>query len=163
MTVMRSITLAAMLVSGACTLAAAAEYMEKSDFQKSRAFSPGVITDGGRIVWLAGQTATRDDKGNDISGQFEPQARAVFQAMDQTLKKAGGSLANLVTMTVFINDPRNGDRFIELRKEMFPDGNFPGSALITVSHFARPGMLIEIQGIAVIGDKCSNANPCSPR
>ena len=33
----------------------------------------------------------------------------------------------------------------------FPDGNYPASALITVSHFARPGMLIEIQGVAVIG------------
>ncbi len=163
MKLIRRILVAGGILACAGTVATAAEYMEKSDFQKSRAFSPGVITDGGRIVWLAGQTATRDEKGNDIGGQFEPQARAVFRAMDETLKKAGGSLANLVTMTVFINDPRNGDRFIELRKEMFPDGNFPGSALITVSHFARPGMLIEIQGIAVIGDKCSNANPCSPR
>jgi 2-iminobutanoate/2-iminopropanoate deaminase len=41
---------------------------------------------------------------------------------------------------------------------MFPDGNFPGSALITVSNFARPGMEIEIQGIAVIGDKCTNGS-----
>jgi hypothetical protein len=30
--------------------AGAAEYMEKTDFQKSRAFSPAVITEGGRIV-----------------------------------------------------------------------------------------------------------------
>jgi enamine deaminase RidA (YjgF/YER057c/UK114 family) len=163
MTFITRVLITALILAGVSTLAIAAEYMEKSDFQKSRAFSPGVITEGGRIVWLAGQTATRDEKGNDISGQFEPQARTVFSLMDKTLKKAGGSLANLVTMTVFINDPRNGDRFIEIRKEMFPDGNFPGSALITVSHFARPGMLIEIQGIAVIGDRCSNANPCSPR
>jgi enamine deaminase RidA (YjgF/YER057c/UK114 family) len=57
----------------------------------------------------------------------------------------------MVTMTVFINDPRHGDRFVELRREIFAGGNFPASALITVSHFARPGMLIEIQGVAVIG------------
>ena len=158
----RAIMTAAM-VCGLTTVAMAAEYMEKSDFQKARAFSPAVITDGGRVVWMAGQTATRDESGNDISGQFEPQARTVFALMDKTLKKAGGTLANLVTMTVFINDPRNGDRFVEIRREMFPDGNYPGSALITVSNFARPGMLIEIQGIAVIGDRCSNASPCSPR
>jgi 2-iminobutanoate/2-iminopropanoate deaminase len=126
-------------------------YMEKSDFQKSRAFSPGVITQGGKTVWLAGQTATRDEAGNDISGNFEAQVRTVFSLLDKTLKKAGGSLANLVTMTVFINDPRLGDRFVEMRAGMFPDGNFPASAMITVSHFARPGMLIEIQGVAVIG------------
>jgi 2-iminobutanoate/2-iminopropanoate deaminase len=38
-----------------------------------------------------------------------------------------------------------------------------GNALITASNFAVPGMLIEIQGVTVIGDKCSNASPCSPR
>ena len=128
-----------------------AEYLEKSDFQKSRAYSPAVITQGGRIVWLAGQTATRDEAGNDISGNFEAQVRTIFSLIDKTLQRAGGRLANLVTMTVFINDPRHGDRFVELRQAMFPDGNYPASALITVSHFARPGMLIEIQGVAVIG------------
>jgi len=154
---------AAGALSAASAPAMSAEYMEKTEFQKSRAFSPAVITEGGRIVWLAGQTATRDEAGNDISGKFEEQARTIFSLMDKTLKRAGGSLANLVTMTVFINDPRNGDRFVEIRKEMFPDGNFPGSALITVSHFARPGMLIEIQCVGVIGDRCSGSAPCTPR
>ena len=128
-----------------------AEYLEKTEFQASRAYSPAVITQGGRIVWLAGQTATRDTGGNDISGQFEAQVRTIFALLDQTLRRAGGSLADMVTMTVFINDPRHGDRFVELRKDFFPGGNYPASALITVSHFARPGMLIEIQGVAVIG------------
>jgi 2-iminobutanoate/2-iminopropanoate deaminase len=128
-----------------------AEYLEKTEFQKSRAFSPAVVTQGGRIVWLAGQTATRDQEGKDISGDFEAQVRTIFGLIDQTLRCTGGSLANMVTMTVFINDPRHGDRFVEMRKGFFPDGNYPASALITVSHFARPGMLIEIQGVAVIG------------
>jgi 2-iminobutanoate/2-iminopropanoate deaminase len=160
---MRFAMVAAAMAFGLASAAGAAEYMEKTDFQKSRAFSPGVITQGGRIVWLAGQTATRDEAGNDISGNFEAQVRTIFSLMDKTLHKAGGSLANLVTMTVFINDPRNGDRFVEMRRDTFKDGNYPGSALITVSNFARPGMLIEIQGIAVIGDECSAAKPCSPK
>ena len=128
-----------------------AEYLGKSEQQKKRAYSPAVITQGGRTVWLAGQTATRDQAGNDISGDFEAQVRTIFALIDATLRKLGGSLANMVTMTVFINDPRHGDRFVEMRGGFFPDGNFPASALITVSHFARPGMLIEIQGVAVIG------------
>jgi enamine deaminase RidA (YjgF/YER057c/UK114 family) len=53
-------------------------------------------------------------------------------------------------MTVFINDPRNGDVLVKLRREFFQDGKFPASTLITVSNFAQPGMLIEIQGIAVV-------------
>jgi enamine deaminase RidA (YjgF/YER057c/UK114 family) len=128
-----------------------AEYLGSSEQQKSRAYSPAVITQGGRTVWLAGQTATRDEQGNDIAGNFEAQVRTIFSLLDKTLKRCGGSLANMVTMTVFIIDPRHGDRFVEMRAGFFPDGNFPASALITVSNFARPGMLIEIQGVAVIG------------
>jgi enamine deaminase RidA (YjgF/YER057c/UK114 family) len=56
----------------------------------------------------------------------------------------------MVTMTVFINDPRNGDRFVQIRREFFAERNYPASALLTISNFARPGCAIEIQGIAVI-------------
>ena len=95
-----------------------AEYLEKTDFQKSRAFSPAVITQGGKTVWLAGQTATKDEQGNDISGNFEAQVRTLFSLIDKTLKRCGGSLANLVTMTVFITDPRLGDKFVEMRRHL---------------------------------------------
>jgi enamine deaminase RidA (YjgF/YER057c/UK114 family) len=127
-------------------------HLEPSDFQKTRAYSPAVVTEGGRVVWMAGQTARVDGAGQDISGNFEAQTRRVFALMDETLRRAGGTLADLVTMTVFIKEPRHGDRFVEIRRELFPDGKFPASALITVSNFARPGMEIEIQGVAVIAD-----------
>src|SRR6266704_3458814 len=58
--------------------ATAAEYLEKTSFQLSRAFSPGVVTEGGKIVWVAGQTATRDNDGRDISNNFEAQVKQVF-------------------------------------------------------------------------------------
>jgi enamine deaminase RidA (YjgF/YER057c/UK114 family) len=126
-------------------------FLEPNERQKARAYSPAVITEGGRIVWLAGQTAVADADGTDISGDFEAQTRRVFALIDETMRRAGGTLADLVTMTVFIKEPRHGDRFVEIRKDYFPDGKFPGSALITVSNFARPGMEIEIQAIAVVG------------
>jgi len=153
-------TLLALLVSLPCA-AMAAEYMEKTPFQLSRAFSPGVITEGGKTVWVAGQTATRDNQGGDIANNFEAQVKQVFSQIDQIMKRAGGSLANVVTMTVFIKESRYGDRFVEMRKDMFQNGNYPGSALITVTNFARPGIEIEIQAVGVIGDRCSSDQPCS--
>ena len=128
-------------------------FLEPSERQRTRAYSPAIITEGGRIVWLAGQTATVDGDGKDISGNFEAQTRHVFALMAETLRRAGGALGDLVTMTVFIKEPRSGDRFVEIRKEFFPDGKFPASALITVANFARPGMEIEIQAIAVTDDR----------
>ena len=126
------------------------QHLEGTDFQKSRSFSPAVITEGGKTVWLAGQTTVTDLEGKDISGKFDEQARTIFAFMNRTLERAGGSLANLVTMTVFINDARHGDRFVAIRREHFPDGRYPCSALLTISAFARPGIMIEIQGVAVV-------------
>src|SRR2546425_11654592 len=85
----------------------AAEYMEKTPFQLSRAFSPGVITEGGKTVWVAGQTATRDNAGADIANNFEAQVKQVFSQIDAILKRAGGRRANVVTMTVFIQESRH--------------------------------------------------------
>ncbi|MFZ1950086.1 MAG: RidA family protein [Pseudolabrys sp.] len=140
------------------TAAHSAEYMEKTPFQLSRAFSPGVITSGGMT---AGQTATQDSQGNNIANNFEAQVKQVFAQIDGVLKRAGGSLDNVVTMTVFIKESRYGDKFVEMRKDFFKNGNYPGSALITVTNFARPGIEIEIQAVGVIGDTCSIDNPCS--
>jgi 2-iminobutanoate/2-iminopropanoate deaminase len=125
-------------------------HLEGTPFQKSRAFSPAIVTQGGKTVWLAGQTATVDLDGNSIVHDFEAQARTCFSLIDQTLKRVGGSIEDMVTMTVSINDPRYGDTFIRIRQEIFSSGKYPCSALITVSNFAHPGILVEIQGVAVI-------------
>src|SRR5450759_473267 len=143
------------------TAVQAAEYMEKTPFQLSRAFSPGVITSGGITVWVAGQTATQDSQGNNIANNFEAQVKQVLAQVDGVLKRAGGSLDNVVAMTVFIKESRYGDKFVEMRKDFFKNGNYPGSALITVTNFARPGIEIEVTAGGVISDTCSNENPCS--
>jgi enamine deaminase RidA (YjgF/YER057c/UK114 family) len=114
---------------------------------RERAFSRAVITEGGKTVWLAGQTAS------NAQADFEGQVREVFASLDKTIKAVGGSgLADMVTMTVFINDNAMGDRFVKIRQEVFKEC-FPASALITATGFARPGLLVEVQGIAVIGGR----------
>lgn len=62
---------------------------------------------------------------------------------------ASGLLAGLVTVTVFITDGRYGDRFTELRGAIFGN-DFQASAFIAVTRLAKPGMLVEVQGIAII-------------
>jgi enamine deaminase RidA (YjgF/YER057c/UK114 family) len=49
---------------------------------------------------------------------------------------------------VFLSDARHTTRMTELRTEIF-GRDFPASAAITVSGFADPAMMIEIQGAAV--------------
>ena len=124
----------------------------KGERPQQRGYSTAVITEGGKTIWLAGQTATVDDAGKSLAGDFEGQVRQLFKNLDRTLKQAGGKLGDMVQMTVFITDVRNGDRLTQIRREVFGD-NFPGSALITITARATPEAKIEIQGYAVIGDK----------
>ena len=118
---------------------------------RERAFSRAVSTIGGEIVWLAGQTATVDADGTSLVGDFEAQAREIFRILDERLAGFGGSLADIVTMTVYITDTRYGDQFVEIRKQHFDNDQFPSSALVTVVGFARPEILIEIKATAVVG------------
>ena len=129
----------------------AREYF-KGTWQEDRSFSPAVKTKGGEHVWLAGVGAWRDERGNVLAGDFDAQVHATFRHIERTLERAGGKLQDIVTMTVYILDGANGDRFVELRKQYFPDG-FPGSALITAAGFAKPEMMVEIQAVAVVGEE----------
>ncbi|HVY59166.1 MAG TPA: Rid family hydrolase [Xanthobacteraceae bacterium] len=126
--------------------AAAKECYAPDPRSQERAFSRAVVTEGGKTVWLGGQTGSPDQN-------FEGQVRQIFSELEKSIKAVGGKgLQDMVTMTVFITDVRNGDRLTQIRKEVFKEC-FPASALITVTGLARPGLLIEIQGMAVVGGK----------
>jgi 2-iminobutanoate/2-iminopropanoate deaminase len=121
----------------------------RGTWQKSRAFSPAVITEGGKVIWIAGHTGQKDPAGNSLAGDFDAQVRQTFKNIEATLKEAGASVKDIVTMTVFLADSRYTTRMTEIRTEIFGE-DFPASAAITVTGFADPSMLIEIQGIAVV-------------
>ncbi|MEE8333147.1 MAG: RidA family protein [Alphaproteobacteria bacterium] len=121
-------------------------------WQRDRSFSPAVITRGGQVVWVAGHGANRNVDGDPFDGEFAAQARQCFLNMQATLERSGATLADLVTMTVFITDTANGGEFVHIRNEYFEDGKWPASALITCAGLAHPSMQVEIQGIAVIDD-----------
>jgi 2-iminobutanoate/2-iminopropanoate deaminase len=142
----RSIVVGATIAAAFAAPAGAKECYAPDARAQERAFSRAVVTEGGRTIWLGGQTGSPDKN-------FEGQVRDIFAELDKTIKAVGGSgLKDMVTMTVFINDVRHGDRLTQIRREIFKEC-FPGSALITVTGFARPGILIEIQGMAVVGSK----------
>src|SRR4051794_22707239 len=67
---------------------------------QERAFSRAVLTEGGKTVWLGGQTGAPNL-------DFEGQTRQIFAELDKTIKAVGGAgLRDMVTMTVFIGDVR---------------------------------------------------------
>jgi enamine deaminase RidA (YjgF/YER057c/UK114 family) len=127
--------------------------MEKSfvtgSWQQTRAFSPAVITKGDQtIVWLAGHTGAVSDDGRSLAGDFDAQFHQTFRNIESTLAQCGCKLADIVTMTIFLIDTRLTTRMTELRSQLFGN-NFPASAAITVTGFARPDIMLEVQCVAV--------------
>ncbi len=127
--------------------------MEKSfvtgSWQQTRALSPAVITKGEQtIIWLAGHTGAVAEDGRSLAGDFDMQFHQTFRNIEATLAQCGCTLADIVTMTVFLIDARHTTRMTELRSQLFGK-NFPASAAITVSGFARPDIMLEIQCVAV--------------
>ena len=128
---------------------AAAQYLEPTNVQRS--YGAGVVTEGGRIVWLAGMGGTVGPDGKKIA-DIAGQTRQAFRNIVAALKRAGGSLENLVSMTVMIRNQADGDEFVKVRGEFFKS-KFPASMLITAKDFANSDLLVEIQSVAVIGDQ----------
>ena len=127
--------------------------MEKSfvtgSWQQTRAFSPAVITKGEQtIIWLAGHTGATTEDGKSLAGDFDGQFHQTFRNIESTLANCGCKLTDIVTMTVFLIDPRHTTRMTELRSKLFGN-NFPASAAITVSGFARPDIMLEVQCVAI--------------
>ena len=123
----------------------------KRERPEQSGYSLAVVTEGaGRTIWLAGHTGAVDPAGKSLAGDLDAQVREVFAALGRTLQEAGGKLSDMVTMTVFLTDPRNHRRITELRREILGK-DFPASASISISHLANPNALLEIQGVAVVG------------
>ncbi|MCH8281794.1 MAG: RidA family protein [Chloroflexi bacterium] len=121
----------------------------KGSAEDERSYSPAVKVTGGATVYLAGVGATTDAAGKSLAGDFAGQTRATFERVRVNLERAGGTLDDIVTMTVFIKDMQYGTQFTQIRKEFFSRG-FPCSALIGIDSLARPEMMVEVQAIAVL-------------
>lgn len=120
----------------------------RSDDTESRTYQPSVTTEGGKVVWLSGITTLSDEAGNDISGKFEAQAHEVFRLMDERMKEVGGTLDDVVKMTVYIKDGRYFN-WVPLVRGQYFEPCFPASDLVVVD-FPFPGILIEVSAYAVI-------------
>lgn len=112
-------------------------------------YSQAILTKGGSLLFIAGQTAV-DEKGNIVGkGDIEAQARQVFENLKTALKEGGGTLDNLVKTTTYITDIKYREGLGRIRLEYYKK-SAPTSTLIVVKGLANEDYLLEIEGIALI-------------
>lgn len=115
-------------------------------------YSNGIkVTGGQSVVFLPGFTS-RDVQGNVVgAGDIEAQTRRVLETMNDALVDVGGSLSDVVKMTIYIRDMAQFHQIHSVRAEFFSKP-YPACAMLEVSRMVDPATLIEIESIAVLGD-----------
>ena len=102
----------------------------------------------GDAVYTAGLTA-RDGALRAIGGAEYEQSCVILRRMAALLAAAGGSLRDVVKLTIYMTDISQRDAFWRARREFF-SGAFPVATLVQVSALAQPELRIEVDAVAVL-------------
>jgi len=93
-------------------------------------------------------------------GDIAAQTRQVCQNLDATLRAAGGTLADVVSVCVYALDVEQFDAIHRARRAFFPTEP-PASTMVEVSRLVDPRCLIEISATAVLPP--NDRHPGAPR
>jgi 2-iminobutanoate/2-iminopropanoate deaminase len=99
----------------------------------------------GGIAYVAGMTAG----GGDLTDEYT-QAKAIFEKIRHLVEAAGGTMADITTVTIFVTDITQREKVWQARREFFT-GNFPVSTLVQVAALANPSLKVEINAVAHVG------------
>jgi enamine deaminase RidA (YjgF/YER057c/UK114 family) len=107
-----------------------------------------VVANG--VVYLRGQIGQDLDNRESIGiGDVEAQADKAMANIKMLLEEAGGTLADIVKVTVYLTDPRYREPVYRTMGRWLK-GVFPVSTGLVVSALARPEWLVEIDATAVL-------------
>jgi 2-iminobutanoate/2-iminopropanoate deaminase len=103
----------------------------------------------GRQAWLVA-IAEDPDTGEIVDGGIEAQARRCMQNLEIAIKAAGGTLANLVMVQIFLVDSADAPGMNAVYREFFTAQPYPVRATVVVKELLAKGLLIEMLATAVL-------------
>lgn len=126
----------------------------KVDVRNLAEAGPGLWTNGiraGDFLFISGQVARPFEGGTTLVGTTEyEQAKQIFERIRRICEAAGGSMADVVKMTIYVVDITKNAEVWRARREFF-SGDFPASTLVEVRSLAGKETLVEIEAVAYLG------------
>ena len=109
-------------------------------------WSPAVKA--GNTLFIAGCISV--DENNQVvgPGDIVAQTHQVMRNFQAVVEGAGMRMSDVVKITNYMTDPRLYAEMAKVRAEYLPQP-FPASTMVQVSGLLYPGLLVEIEGIAV--------------
>lgn len=105
------------------------------------------------VVYLRGQVGQDLDTGKNVgAGDVEAQAEQAMANIQTLVGEAGGSLADIVKVVVYLTDIRYREPVYQVMGRWLK-GVYPVSTGLVVSALARPEWLVEIDATAVLPEQ----------
>jgi enamine deaminase RidA (YjgF/YER057c/UK114 family) len=111
-----------------------------------------MIEASGRLLFVSGMTARRADGSIAGVGDIEAQTRQVCENIKAAVQAAGGELADVCRVDVYVRNMEHFDKIHQVRREYFKPP-LPASTMVEVAKMTSPDYLIEINAIAVLPAK----------
>ena len=103
----------------------------------------------GDTVYLSGQIALDPETMEFVSDDVEAQIRQVLDNLSAVAQAAGGALANVAKLTVYLTDLANFPLVNEVMAQYFSEP-YPARAAVGVAELPR-NAAVEIDAILVLG------------
>ncbi len=111
-------------------------------------WSPGVKTPPGTTLFIAGCVAI-DDHGDVVgTDDIRAQTHQVMKNFQAVVETAGMTMADVVKITNYLIDVSDYPAMAEVRSQYLREP-YPASTMVEVAGLLYPGLLVEIEGIAV--------------
>jgi|SRR5437868_6125562 len=115
-------------------------------------YSNGVLADGGKLLFIAGQIAS-DENRKIVSDDFVEQFDKALENVIAVLNAAGGQTSNLVRLMIYVTDKheyRERTREVGERYRKHMGKHFPAVVLVQVAGLLEDAAKVEIEGMAVL-------------
>jgi 2-iminobutanoate/2-iminopropanoate deaminase len=111
------------------------------------AYSPGVRA--GDFLYVSGQVPRDARTGKTIGENVTEQTRQVISNLKAVLEAGGATLEDVVSVTVYLDDPDLWTEFNTAYRELMPPP-YPSRTAVGVS---LRGFLVEISAVAYLGSR----------
>ena len=102
----------------------------------------------GNFLFIAGQIPLDPETGTLVEGSFQDKVRRVLENIKAIVEAGGGSLNDIVKVTVYLKDIDKYSEFNEVYSEYFKDSK-PSRVVVGVSNLPK-GVDLEVEAIAYI-------------
>ena len=106
----------------------------------------------GDVLYVSALSALSHVRGPErdhwVPGDIEAQTELTYRNLQRVVEAAGGTMANFVALTVFYTDVKHWPTVDQVTRRYLPERGFTRTGFLT--RLVVPGLLIQIEGIAVL-------------